>query len=106
MKKNTLRVKETGEFGRYLVESHSKPNNPYLVDLTERDGHGVCNCTYFQTTANQNYKRHGKFIPYRTDENGKVNKGVSECKHLAAVRNHYHMHVTMPMLASMKKGVK
>jgi hypothetical protein len=102
MKKHSLRIKEHADPFCYIVESESRPNQPYFVDLTQRQGHGACNCTYYSTNARPNHAKHGKFIPYRTDENGKVRKGVSECKHISVARNYYHMNVTQPMLAQFK----
>lgn len=99
MKRSGLRIKEAPDPFCYIVESESNPNAPYYVDLTQRDGHGQCNCKHYQTKANPNYKRHGKFIPYKR---GKQTEGVSECKHIAVARNHYHINVTQPMLAKLK----
>ena len=102
MKKHSLRIKEHANPFCYLVESESRPQEPYFVDLTQREGHGSCNCTHFSVTARPNHRKHGKFIPYRTDAQGKVRQGVSECKHISACRNFYHMTVTQPMLAKFK----
>lgn len=84
---------------RYRVES-STPGQWYLVDLTDRGGFGACSCIHFQTVANPNWKRHGHWIPY---DPGRA--GVTECKHLAAAWAHYHLYVTVPMLAGFRDGV-
>jgi len=102
--RSKLKVTEiTREPFRYLVESHSGELE-YLVDLTARvvDGraHGQCHCTWFTTTANPNLERTGKWEPNATVL-GNVKQQTTECKHIAAARNHYHSYVTMPMLAQL-----
>lgn len=89
-----------GEAFRFRVESISEPGLWHLVDLTERGGHGMCDCKFFQAVANPNFRRHGRWIPYAPQRHG-----VSECKHLAAARDHYHLYVTIPMLARFKAGI-
>lgn len=88
-----------GEPFRYRVES-SSTDRWHLVDLTERDGNGRCDCEFFQFTAAPNFRRHGLWIPYAPGRNG-----VSECKHIAAAAAHYHLNVTQPMLARFKAGI-
>lgn len=85
---------------RYRVESRTKPLTWHLVDLTTRGGHGACDCIDFQMVANPNYRRHGKWIPY-----GPSREGRSECVHLRAAFDHYHLNVTVPMLARFKNGI-
>lgn len=93
-------VEEDGDAPfRYRVES-STPGQWYLVDLTDRGGHGACSCIHFQTVANPNFKRHGKWIPYAPGRHG-----VSECKHLRAAFDHFHLYVTVPMMAGFKNGI-
>ena len=82
---------------RYQVGSDSSLGW-YLVDLTERDGLGRCSCVDFETRANPNYKRHGQHIPYPL-------AGRSDCKHIAAAKEHFYLHTTVPMLASMRDGI-
>jgi hypothetical protein len=89
-----------GEPFRYRVESQSEPLKWHLVDLTERGGHGMCDCKHFQTVAGPNFRRHGKWIPYAPKRNG-----VSECKHLRAAWDHYHLYVAIPMMKSFKAGI-
>lgn len=108
-KKERLRVWDSEEFGRYLVESEAG-DQPYMVDLTARvkDGkaYGYCSCTFFSTQANPNFEKTGKYVPYRRGADGKLLNLPCECKHLSAVRNHFLMHVTMPMLARMTNGIE
>ena len=85
---------------RYRVESQGEPGKWHLVDLTERGGHGMCDCKHFQTVANPNFRRHGERIPYMPKR-----QGVSECKHIAAAFDHFHLYVTVPMLARFKNGI-
>lgn len=85
---------------RYRVESKTEPGVWHLVDLTDRGGHGACSCKHFQTVANPNFKRHGQWIPYAPKR-----EGVSECKHIAAAFHHYHLYVTVPMMASFRSGI-
>ena len=82
---------------RYQVGSQTTLNW-YLVDLTDRDGLGTCSCIDFETRANPNYNRHGRHIPYPLE-------GRSDCKHLAAAKEYFYEHVTVPMLAAMKDGI-
>jgi hypothetical protein len=89
-----------GEPFRYRVESHSEPLFFHTVDLTQRGGHGACTCKHFQVVANPNFRRHGKHIPYAPKR-----EGVSECRHIRAALDHFHLHVTIPMLASFKNGI-
>jgi len=89
-----------GEPFRYWVSSVSEPTKNHLVDLTERGGHGMCGCLFFQTIANPNFRRHGRYIPYAPKR-----QGVSECKHIAAALAHHHQYVTIPMLARFKAGI-
>ena len=85
---------------RYRVQS-SDGNSFHLVDLTERGGHGACDCYHFQFTANVNFRRlGGEWIPYAPGR-----AGVTECTHLAAAFAHFHKHVTVPMLAKMRHGL-
>lgn len=88
-----------GEPFRYRVESKTDPSKWHLVDLTERGGHGMCDCEHFTFTANPNFRRHLKFIPYAPGRHG-----VSECRHIRAAFEHYHQHVTQPMLSRFKNG--
>lgn len=94
-------VQEDGEaFGRYRVESKSDPSGWHLVDLTDRGGHGFCDCKDFATRANPNFKRHGLYIPYAPKRAGR-----SECLHLRAAFEHFHLFVTIPMLAKLRNGI-
>ena len=88
-----------GEPFRYRVESAST-NQPHTVDLTERDGHGACSCEFWYFTANPNFKRIGKWIPYAPHRNG-----VTECRHLRAAFDRFHLDVTQPMLARFRAGI-
>lgn len=93
-------VAEDGDIPfRYLVESRSG-DIVHTVDLTARDGHGECDCMDFQTRANPNFKRHGQFIPYAPKREGR-----SECVHIAAARDHYHLTISIPMLARFRNGI-
>lgn len=83
---------------RYQVGSNSSLDW-YLCDLTDRAGLGSCCCIDFETRANPNHKRHGRHIPYPL-------AGRSDCKHLAAAKEHFYQHVTVPMLAKMKNGIE
>lgn len=89
-----------GEPFRYRVESLTEPLIWHMVDLTDRGGHGACSCKHFQTGANPNFRRHQQWIPYAPKR-----QGVSECKHIRAALDHYHVHITQPMLARFKNGI-
>ncbi len=102
MKKSSLRIKEHADRFCYIVESESRPQAPYFVDMTQRQGHGYCNCIFYSTTARPNFSKNGVFMPYRITREGKITQGVSECKHIATARNYIHLNVTMPMLAAMR----
>lgn len=93
-------VSETDEPFVYRVESRSEFLE-HTVDLTQRGGHGACTCTFFRIRAAANFRRHQKFIPYAPKR-----EGVSECAHIAAAREHYHQHVTIPMLAKFRNGIE
>jgi hypothetical protein len=85
---------------RYRVESKSLSDIFHFVDLTARNGHGRCSCVFFQMVAEPNFRRHGNWIPYAPGR-----EGVSECKHIRAAFDHYHLYVTCPMLASFADGI-
>lgn len=85
---------------RYRIESESRPFEWNLVDLTDRNGLGSCSCIDFETRANPNYKRHGKHIPYAPKREGRT-----DCRHLAAAKEHFYQNVTVPMLAKMHAGI-
>ena len=89
-----------GEPFRYRVESKTEPGLFHTVDLTQRGGHGVCTCTHFQIVAAPNFRRHGNWIPYAPGRHG-----VSECKHIRAAFDHFHLYVTVPMLGGMRDGI-
>lgn len=88
-----------GEPFKYRVQSVSG-RDWHTVDLTDRGGHGACACEFFHFTANPNFKRHGQYIPYAP---GRV--GVSECRHIQAAREHFHVTVTQPMLSRFRNGI-
>lgn len=94
-------VVETDEPFVYHVSSKSNPSMPYVVDLSQRGGNGACGCVYFMMVANPAFRRHGKWIPYAPGR-----QGASECKHIRAAFDHYHQHVTIPMLAKFRNGIE
>lgn len=89
-----------GEPFRYLVESLSEPGVAHTVELTQRHGHGACTCHHFNFVASANYRRHGNWIPYAPKR-----AGVSECKHIRAAWDYYHLNVTIPMMNRIKNGI-
>jgi hypothetical protein len=93
-------IEDGQSMGRYRVESQSAATGWHLVDLTDRGGHGTCSCHDFQYTANPNFLRVGEWIPYAPNREGR-----SDCKHLEAAKAHFHLHVTVPMLASFADGI-
>jgi len=84
----------------YRVESRSEPGMHHTVDLTQRGGHGACTCRFFQVRAASNFRRHRQHIPYAPKR-----EGVSECAHIRACLDYFHVTVTIPMLASLKNGI-
>lgn len=92
-------VSETSVPFTYSVESRSSFES-HTVDLTQRGGHGACTCTHFRIVANPNFRRHGRHIPY-----AKGRAGVSECAHIRAALEHYHLNVTIPLLAKFQAGI-
>ena len=64
---------EPYEFGRYFVESESKPGEWYLVDLLERGRLGVCTCADYEIRIQAALDRGDTSKPF--------------CKHQIAVRN-------------------
>jgi hypothetical protein len=85
---------------RYRVESQSSPLTWHLVDLTARDGHGECSCINFATVARPNFDRHKTWIPW-----AKGRQGASECIHLRAAWDYFHLNTAVPMMAAMKDGI-
>lgn len=83
----------------YIVESRSGGED-YRVDLTDRNGHGGCDCRDFLVRASPNLRRHGKFIPYAPGREGRT-----ECCHIRAAFEHFHQFVTQPMLAKLHAGL-
>ena len=82
------------------VSSRTEPGMHHTVDLTQRGGHGCCTCTFFRIRANPDFRRHGQWIPYAPKR-----VGTSECAHIRAAADHYHLHVTIPMLARFRNGI-
>lgn len=89
-----------GEPFCYSVQSMTRPGQWHRVDLTQRGGHGACTCEHFQLVACPNFRRHQTWIPYDHRRHG-----VSECKHIRAAFDYYHITVTVPMLAGFKNGI-
>jgi len=65
-----------------------------------KEGTEACTCTFFRIRANSNFRRHRQHIPYAPKRTG-----VSECCHIRAAWDYYHVHVTIPMMASFKNGI-
>jgi len=86
-----------GEPFRYHVQSESRPEIFHLVDLTHRGGHGVCTCEHFQMAAYPNWKRHRQWIPYAPGR-----AGVSECRHIRAALDYFHLVTTTRRTASLQ----
>ncbi len=84
---------------RYWVDSGSTGRR-HLVDLSERDGLGMCGCEFYQYTAYPNWKRHGLHIPYEPKR-----IGVSECKHIRAALDHWDKYYGRVFRARFKDGV-
>ena len=106
-----MHVEESEGFSRYWVTSETMRDRRYLVDLTDRiddagRAHGRCDCTFYQTTVTGNYNKDQTHRPYRLTWSGQVAEFVTECKHIKAAREHFHLTVTMPMLAIMRDGVE
>jgi hypothetical protein len=93
-------TEDTGVPFRYFVESLSEPGMTHTVDLTQRGGHGACTCTHFRLVANPNFRRHQQWIPYAPKR-----QGVSECKHIRAAWDYYHLNVTVPLMNRLKNGI-
>jgi hypothetical protein len=94
-------VEETDIPFTYRVESRSDKDFAFhTVDLTQRGGHGACTCRFFTIRAASNFRRHFRHIPYAPKR-----EGVSECVHIRAALDHYHQHVTIPMLANFRHGI-
>lgn len=85
---------------RYRVESQSNHDLWYVCDLTARGGHGRCSCVNFQMVAEPNFRRHGTWIPFAPGR-----QGCSECRHLRAAWDYFHLYTAVPMLAAMKNGI-
>jgi len=87
---NGLKVRPMeGERWRYYVDSGTHEDETHVVDMAENNGNGVCSCRYFEVTCGPNWHKNGhKMVPYERNEKGKVVVGVTQCKHIAAVRNH------------------
>lgn len=92
-------VEETDTPFVYRVASRSE-SLFHTVDLTQRGGNGACTCQFFRIRAASNFRRHQSFIPYAPKR-----EGVSECVHIRAALDHYHVHVTIPMLAAFRNGI-
>lgn len=93
-------VEETAVPFTYTVSSRSCPSMSHTVDLTQRGGHGACTCEFFRFRAAANFRRHQSYIPYAPNR-----QGVSECVHIRAALDHMHIHVTIPMLHSLRNGI-
>ncbi len=86
---------------RYWVLSERDPADKYLVDLTARGGFGACQCIHFETVCSPNFRETGVRVPYQRG-NTTV---ATECKHIARALQHFHLHVTVPMLSKFEKGI-
>lgn len=85
----TVRVKAIPhEAMRFIVESWSKPDEPYIVDLAANNGSGSCTCVDFQTRCYPNWKEIGKPVDYwmlpRKGVVAKLNKKRTRCRHIEA----------------------
>ena len=89
-----------GEPFAYAVQSHSDPSSWHRVDLTQRGGHGACTCEHFQLVACPNWRRHQQWIPYAPGR-----QGVSECRHIRAAWDYWHIQTAVPMMAGFENGI-
>lgn len=97
--KQRLAVREReGAPYHYIVQSSTR-DMQHTVDLTQRGGHGTCTCEHFRYTASRSFQQHGMYVPYAAGE-----RQCSECKHIRAALEHFHLHVTMPLLESFGDG--
>ena len=120
---DTLRITpRRGEHFCFKVVSQSDRETTYYVDLTQNHGNGVCSCLYYEHQAGAALHRrvatakadaammdediteeeaHSRaFQPYKRGV-----RGCTECKHIAAARNHVWMRKIRPMLHSFRDGI-
>lgn len=89
-----------GEPFSYMVQSTETASTWYKVDLTQRGGHGACSCVFFQVVAAPNWRRLQQWIPYAPKR-----KGCTECKHIRAAWDYWHLSTAVPMMAKFKNGI-
>lgn len=100
-----MRIKRLrGENLRFQVKSRSG-SQWYLVDLSERGGHGICQCKMFGIRAASNFRKYQRHIPYRVDNDGKCSNAESttECAHIYAARK-LNETVVRRLYASQARG--
>lgn len=118
----TLRVQPIdGELFRYKVVSEGEDEH-YLVDMTENDGHGLCNCADYDFRVQSNLNRRVSQLLRDAKEEGspisekkasilahipwaEKREGRTECKHIAVVRQHVWKYRMIPFLRALKAGV-
>lgn len=76
----------------YYVESISRPGDPYVVDLLENEGKGVCNCPDFQSRRQK-----------RIDAGDEAFTPTTQCKHLDAAANYWKRTTLQDMARSCKR---
>jgi hypothetical protein len=89
-----------GEPFRYRVQSMTNPELWHMVDLADRGGHGACDCEFFLFEAAPNFRRHRQWIPYAPKR-----VGCSECKHIRAAWDYWHLNVAVPMMSRFRHGI-
>lgn len=101
-----MRIKRIkGELFRYWVSSRTE-QEWHTVDLSERDGHGVCTCHHFRFVALPNFRRlnrdrrvgQQRCVPY-----GQENP--TECAHIALAQRVVTERFTKRLQAMTRPGV-
>jgi len=95
-----------GEPFSYEVSSRSE-DLPHRVNMTERDGMGVCTCNQFKFRCEKNWQILQELVPYAEDADGcPYNpKSATECRHIAACRMMIYEWFMQPLLHSCRHGI-
>jgi len=103
---NCLVDRIEGEPFNYEVSSRSE-DLPHRVNMTERDGMGVCTCNQFRFRCEKNWQILQEMVPYCEDGEGYAlnSKSATECRHIAACRMMLYEWFLQPLLDSCRHGI-
>lgn len=67
----------SGEAGRFIVDSASRPGESHMVDMSMNNGNGSCSCTDFSVRRYPLFNKHKRTILF--------GQSKTVCKHILEV---------------------